>query len=606
MRSPVAALLVLVMVATAAARPPDVPRPRIVNGVYTSDYPTVGLLLEGGSADTADTQCTGTMIGCRTFLTAAHCVCDGAGSRCQGTTAPDPGRFFVFLQHAGVFAVEDVAVHPAYVFPWADLAVVRLAAPVSGITPTPINTSATPAFGTPGVVVGFGRSGLGAYDYGLKRRGSMTTAACDGDPTDPTWVCWDFEAPLGAPGTDANICNGDSGGPLFTAAACGDQLAGVTSGALDDECAPPDRPFDTNVFHYRDWIASHAGADLDAASCGAVRQLGESGSDWDGFVGTLGPGDAEGAHAVVVPAGAAELRVTMNAVDGAGENFDLYVRHGAAPTTAVFDCADTGASQFADCVLPAPAPGTWHLLARRVSGGGVYQITATTIGAGAPGTTGGAACSDGDACTVADACLRGRCVGATAPDGTSCDDGLACTAADACAAGACTGVATPLPACGGAASRASTLVLQRDAVDAGRDQLTWKWARGTIAPGALGAPDTVTPYTLCVFDHVAGTPALRLESTVPPGPGWSPSGSGWRYKDKRGEHGGITGITLRSGVGKGVVKLAAKGALVGVPSLPLAVDPRVTVQLSTSAACWEARYTTPSRHDARRFQAKSE
>src|SRR5690606_37212561 len=103
--------------------------------------------------------------------------------------------------------------------------------------------------------------------------------------------------------------------------------------------------------------------------------------------------------------------VTLNAIDESGQNFDLYVRHGSAPTTAVFHCADTGTNQFADCIVPAPAPGPWHLMARRVSGGGAYQITATTFGSAPPASTGTGHCDDGSACSEHDACLRGRCVG---------------------------------------------------------------------------------------------------------------------------------------------------------------------------------------------------
>jgi len=581
-------------------------RPRIVNGVYTSEHATVGALLTGGGPDTAEIQCTGTLIGCRTFLTAAHCVCDSVGSRCQGAKTPDAGQFFVFLQHAGVFAVEHVAVHPAYDFPVADLAVLRLTAPVTGITPAAINRDATPAFNTRGTIVGFGRSGLGSYDYGLKRAGKMRTAACDGDPTDPTWVCWSFDEPIGAPGNDSNICNGDSGGPLFTESDCGEHLAGVTSGSIDAECDAPDRPFDMNVFHYRDYIAAEAGADLDATTCGDVRHVDESGTDVDGFVGELSAGALEGHHTVDVPAGAAELRVTLNAIDESGQNFDLYVRHGEAPTTVLYDCADTGASQFADCLVRAPAPGTWHLMARRVSGGGVYQITATTFGSAAPASIGNGNCDDGSACSEDDACLRGRCVGAPAPDGSPCEDGKLCTVSDECSAGACVGTATLLPACGDPGTRGASLLLQHDADNPGRDQLTWRWSRGSIAAPDFGTPTMITPYTLCIFDETAGTPALRLESRVEPGPGWLPKGSGFRYKDKGGSHGGITGITLRSGAGKGVIKLTGKGALLRPPTLPLGLDPHVTVQLSTGNACWQSRFASAIKNADDRFQAKSE
>src|SRR5947199_3174023 len=46
-----------------------VSRGKIANGLPTSDFPSVGQLL------TAAGSCSGTLIGCQTFLTAAHCLC---------------------------------------------------------------------------------------------------------------------------------------------------------------------------------------------------------------------------------------------------------------------------------------------------------------------------------------------------------------------------------------------------------------------------------------------------------------------------------------------------------------------------------------------------
>ncbi len=63
---------------------------RIVNGTLTGAYPTTGALLLGASPATATLNCSGVMIGCSTFLTAAHCVCPGTRNGCQPPTDPDP------------------------------------------------------------------------------------------------------------------------------------------------------------------------------------------------------------------------------------------------------------------------------------------------------------------------------------------------------------------------------------------------------------------------------------------------------------------------------------------------------------------------------------
>jgi hypothetical protein len=75
-------------------------QPRIVNGVSAvAAFPTVGQL--SSVADGA--VCTGTLIGCHTFLTAADCF---------DTLTPDPDDYFVFLPHAVTGQVRTI-VNPA-------------------------------------------------------------------------------------------------------------------------------------------------------------------------------------------------------------------------------------------------------------------------------------------------------------------------------------------------------------------------------------------------------------------------------------------------------------------------------------------------------------
>ena len=117
---------------------------RIVNGVATIEFPGVGALVKGASPDSAGSWCTGTLVGCRTFLTANHCV--RADRR--------PGSYHVYFQNLGFVAVEAVSPpHPDYAFPHADLAVLRLAQPVDGLPVTAINRAFTVPNQTPGTLV---------------------------------------------------------------------------------------------------------------------------------------------------------------------------------------------------------------------------------------------------------------------------------------------------------------------------------------------------------------------------------------------------------------------------------------------------------------------
>lgn len=399
----------------AGARSGDDPAaPAIVNGLLTSDFPTTGVLLSGGDPDGAIAWCSGTLVGCGTFLTAAHCVCATNGALCQGGAgAPDPADWLVFLQHAGFFAVESVAVHADYAFPVADVAVLRLAAPVAGVAPTPLPEAATP-FGTPGTIVGFGRSGGSNDDYGLKRFGDVVTAACTAPISDATSLCWDFAAPVGAPGSDSNTCNADSGGPLFVDLGGGDVVAGVTSGGSSSSCLALDHSYDANVFPYAAWIRERAGADLGQARCGGLAQVGEPGARVRGFTGSLGGPTPEGRHTIEVPAGATLLRVGMNASEAGNNDFDLYVKAGSPPTTSSFDCAANGANQWGFCAFAAPAAGTWHVLVRRFKGSGVWQTTATLF---LPQCANGVD-DDGDGGIDWDGDPQGLGQGPAPPDGT--------------------------------------------------------------------------------------------------------------------------------------------------------------------------------------------
>ncbi len=100
----IAAALVLSPAATAQAQ---ANLPRIVNGLNSHSFATTGALMKssGGpiDANNAGSWCSGTLIGCQTFLTAAHCVFDDL----------DPSHYWVFLQHAGTSAATSVTIHPS-------------------------------------------------------------------------------------------------------------------------------------------------------------------------------------------------------------------------------------------------------------------------------------------------------------------------------------------------------------------------------------------------------------------------------------------------------------------------------------------------------------
>jgi hypothetical protein len=377
----------------------------IVSGVPTPEFPAVGALLLG-DAVSGETECTVVLVGCRTAITAAHCVCPGSGAGCQDAGAPDPMRYVVYFAHAGFVALEQIVVHPDYAFPVADLAVLRLAAPVTGVAPLAMNDGGTPPFGTAGTIVGFGVLSTAAEDSGVKRVGAVTTAPCAEGVPDATSVCWEYT------GRGANTCEGDSGGPLLVDLGGGPVLAGTTSGGFSTTCLPSDHSYDANVTVYRDWIAASAAGDVGSSPCGDGPAVGQPGAIATGFAGDVSAARPFATHSVGVALGTRELRVGLNATERPGRDFDLYVRAGAAPTLEQWDCRATGPSQYGFCRIADPAPGSWHLRVERTAGDGFFQLVATTIG-GDAASCGNAVREPGEDCDGADA---GSCASGCASD----------------------------------------------------------------------------------------------------------------------------------------------------------------------------------------------
>jgi trypsin len=368
---------------TVGTEAAEEPTPQIVNGVPTQGFPTTVALLWNRAAapyQQGAQQCTGTLIGCSTVLTAAHCLCSG--------DAPCIEPNEVFLQHAGRFPVASAGLHPLWdgnVGNSNDVAVLYLATPVTGIKPTPINAVVDPTPGTSALIAGFGRTGgdlASVLDSGIKRAGAVQLVT--GCPDGASQICWNFVDPLGNPGEDSSTCQGDSGGPLFW----NDTVAGITSFGTAESCLPTSGAVDANVYYYRELIAAAAGSDLGGPSCGDVKDVDDPSAVIPTLYGTIPPG-SEGqmlAAYFEVPDGMAELRVALNATQQPGAfpsgpfpDFDLLLRRGAAPTLLEYDCPSARDSQFEDCQIDDPMPGTWYLGIYVYNGAGEFQATITML-----------------------------------------------------------------------------------------------------------------------------------------------------------------------------------------------------------------------------------
>ena len=218
----------------------------IVKGENTFLYASAGALLKGTPVSDATIECSGTMIGCQTFLTAYHCVENDLTA----------ANYHVYLQTHGIVGVAGISGQAQTGGVTGDLVVLELDYPVEQVNPVALNVSQPLIEGQTGRIVGFGHTGRLFNDHGIKRTGEIETKPCV--PLDDSLICWQYSESEEL----ASTCHVDSGGPLyFQDDAEQAVLAGVTS-AVDAQCSDETQSVDVNVNYFADWIASAGGSDV--------------------------------------------------------------------------------------------------------------------------------------------------------------------------------------------------------------------------------------------------------------------------------------------------------------------------------------------------------
>jgi hypothetical protein len=361
----------------------------IVNGIPTNLQPTTGaLLFVGPDTKNQFLDCSGVLIGCRTVLTAAHCICPDADNYAECLDAisnpDDVADLRFFFQHSGIHHVRDIYVDPTFIPGYGgDLALLRLSELVTGIEPQPFR-NATPvnvSHGTPGIIVGFGNTGDDRLDAAIKRVGEITTAQCplDAGPPGAINVCWNLEEPIG---DEAGLCLMDDGGPLLIDFGNGPEVAGIHAGG-GPTCEASTFSYSTNVARSRQWIRSVGGPDVARTQCSEFGEVGEPWVSVFGGRGVLPKNQDEARFSFNIPEDPLLVRVTVNGDTARNGDYDLFVGLGnELPTRDDNECESRGVGQFGVCELEEPETDRVNVLIRHVKplvgrGRSRFQVTVT-------------------------------------------------------------------------------------------------------------------------------------------------------------------------------------------------------------------------------------
>lgn len=270
--SSIAALAALVSLLSTGAASAAVVRHDVADASYLAlgadpQYDSVGRITYSASSAIG----SGVLIGESWYLTAAHNVYSN-----YIANTPANVRFTV---GGNLYLADEIVVHPGYVNGAStngnDLALVRLSAPVSNVTPAEL-LSGGGEIGQVGTFVGYGRTGTGltgATTSTTARRGGTNVLDVTANAFDPSWssniVLSDFDHPGSAgystwgsstpTALEMLVATGDSGGGVFVDLGSGPQLAALSTFVLTNQdgidMGYGDGMGATRLANHAEWIA---------------------------------------------------------------------------------------------------------------------------------------------------------------------------------------------------------------------------------------------------------------------------------------------------------------------------------------------------------------
>jgi MYXO-CTERM domain-containing protein len=338
------ALTALTALAAACAEPPRPMKVRraIVGGTEADvgAYPeTVAIMDLSGHTGPSSYFCSGTLVGPRAVISAAHCMFDW---RDRPVPANEIGVYFGHdaqsVPRDQVLTISTYFVPDTYPYGEVtdqttgmgrddDLSLLILDQPVTTVTPAPILAPAqvsTLTQGTMLLLVGFGMTTL---DYSGPD-GVMFYASS------PIDIHSDYEILIGAPG-QPDTCFGDSGGPAFLVQ--GDQriLVGITSrGTYDSTVDCGEGTINTLAPAYLQWVQDNlASVDGGVLGGGDATVPADAGSPGDGAAAPDGGVAGDGGEATGDAAASADGAATADGgADSGGKGGGCAVAGAADPT----------------------------------------------------------------------------------------------------------------------------------------------------------------------------------------------------------------------------------------------------------------------------------